>query len=77
MSQLARGVRFRHDRFREAVPGVRVADSPHQVMRVTRVTNVSVYYRRDDEHTRGDWVMDRADAERRFAPRIIPSTEER
>lgn len=67
---LAKGDRFRHDRFREAVPGVRVADSPYQLMQVTRVTKALVYYRVADGDTKGQWVADRTDAEHRFIPRI-------
>lgn len=42
------GLRFRHCRFRERVPGRRVEDSPHEVCRVTRVTKTAVYYRTAD-----------------------------
>ena len=42
------GQRFEHARFRQSLPGVRVADSPHEICRVTRTTATSVYYRTDD-----------------------------
>lgn len=43
-----RGLRFEHAKFRQALPGMRVADSPGEVCRVTQVRGGTVYYRTDD-----------------------------
>lgn len=42
------GMRFAHARMRQALPGLRIADQPPQVCRVTRVTARAVYYRTGD-----------------------------
>jgi len=39
------GLRFVHARYLEAVTGLTVAQWPHQVFRVSRVTATAVYYR--------------------------------
>ncbi len=63
------GLRFAHARFRASIPGVRVADSPAEVCRVTRVARGSVYYRTGDG-TGNRYVID-AD---RF-PAVVGSLE--
>lgn len=62
---LGKGYTFTHDRFRQQIPGVKVAASPYKQMVVTKVTPYSVYYAEVGD-TKGRWVMDRNDFTRKF-----------